>query len=58
MSEMPVPETTAVTVIESLLPGPTRGDTTGTLYPGPAGAGTREDVSTHATIFRNQAQNY
>jgi len=36
--------------------GPTRGGTRGTLYPGPAGSGAREDESTHAKIYFGQAQ--
>jgi len=32
------------------------GGTRGTLYPRPVGSGAREDGSTHAKIFCNQAQ--
>jgi len=41
-----------------MYPGPTRGGTRGTLYPGPKSNGAQEYESAHVKFFYNQAQNY
>lgn len=44
--------------VEMLLPGPTRGGTRGTSYPGPVGTRAREHESAHIKFFCNQTQKY